>query len=198
MKEKEAAELKFLKAQLQPHFLFNTLNNLYYLCLNRSEMAPEVVLKLSSLLDYVLHCGSYEMEDLSTEWAKLQDYCYLESLRYKDRLDLRVEKDGEMINQKIPSLLLITLAENCFKHGAMTQLNEIDIHIKLWVNGHQIKVLFKNKMKDEKTSGNSRISSGIGLANTKKQLDHYYGSNYLMEVRVVDRYYHVELNLPKT
>lgn len=195
MKEKETAELKFLKTQLQPHFLFNTLNNLYYLTLHKSDQAPEVVMKLSHLLDYVLNSSKNELELLATEWEKLQDYCYLESLRYADRLAMTLQKNDILPTAKIPPLMLITLAENCFKHGVMPTTELAFIRIELSAIGSHHQVIFENSLTQKQQS--TAKSFEIGLNNMRQQLRHYYGENYSLSSKASESKFSIELSWPQ-
>jgi len=116
--EKLEAELKFLKSQIHPHFLFNTLNNLYALTLIKSEKTPDVVLKLSGLLDYMLYNSNDEFVSLEKEIEILESYLELEKLRYDKRLDLKYHLEGNIKNKQIAPLILLPFLENSFKHGA--------------------------------------------------------------------------------
>lgn len=197
MKEKRTTELKFLQTQLQPHFLFNTLNNLYYLCMQKSDQAPEVVLKLSHLLDYVLSAGRSELVLLEDEWLQLTDYCYLEGMRYADRLDIKLESKGEYEGDLIPPLLLITLAENCFKHGVMNAVEQASIFIRLSVGTDFICLDFANSISQTYKPSHITRSMGIGLDNLRKQLSYHYHDRYLLEVTDKKHVFKVNLKIPK-
>ena len=110
-------ELNFLKTQINPHFFFNTLNNLYSLALNRSEQTPDVILKLSHLMSYMLYESNEARVSLEKEVNYLQDYVDLEKLRFGQRLTIRFEIEGNMEGVLIPPMILILFVENCFKHG---------------------------------------------------------------------------------
>ena len=131
-KQQIALELNFLKAQVHPHFFFNTLNNLYSLTLQRSSLAPEVVLKLSSLMSYMLYESSAPFVPLDKELANLGDYIALEQLRFGSRLSLTFEKKGLPAESlRIPPLILLTFVENSFKHGIGQTIGEGRIDISL-------------------------------------------------------------------
>jgi len=123
-KEKLEAELKFLKAQINPHFLFNTLNNLYALTLKKSNKAPEIVLKLSSLLDYMLYECNAPFVSLDKEIQLIKNYISLEKLRYGNRLKIDFTVEGNTSEKQIAPMLILPLVENCFKHGASIRSEE--------------------------------------------------------------------------
>ena len=137
MKEKEKqyleTELNFLKAQIQPHFFFNTLNNLYSLTLKKSDQAPEIVLKLSALMSYMLYESNTSKVSLSKEITYLQNYLDLEKLRFGQRLVVIFEMEGPIEEVSIPPMILILFLENSFKHGVKNNLNKIRIDISLKV-----------------------------------------------------------------
>jgi sensor histidine kinase YesM len=122
--EKLRAELNFLKTQIHPHFLFNTLNNLYALTLKKSDRAPETVLKLSELINYMLYeCVSDEVQ-LTKEMKFIRNYIDIEKMRYGDKLDVDLRVSGEVNERKIAPLILLPFVENCFKHGASEELQQ--------------------------------------------------------------------------
>ncbi|MFD2567628.1 sensor histidine kinase [Pseudotenacibaculum haliotis] len=178
-KEKANTELKFLKAQTNPHFLFNTLNNLYALTLQQSKEAPEVVLKLSGMLDYMLYqCKDPEVP-IQKEIDLIQDYIDLESLRYGDKLSLRFTHDLHAPDVMIAPLILISFVENAFKHGASNNLTNSTITIDLTTTKDELcfkvfNTLPKNRLKDS----NNESRSGIGYSNSQRQLELNYKNNY--------------------
>ncbi|MEJ0055443.1 MAG: histidine kinase [Bacteroidota bacterium] len=138
-KEKLKAELDVLKGQLHPHFLFNTLNNLYSLILQKSKDAPEVVLRLSELLRYMLTESSKNKISLTQEIAILNDYIALEQIRFGNRLDLTVNFYGNMENKMIAPLLLLPFAENAFKHGANEMLDQPWVSLDIFLDNNTLK-----------------------------------------------------------
>ncbi|OUS02963.1 hypothetical protein A9Q86_02025 [Flavobacteriales bacterium 33_180_T64] len=178
-KEKANTELKFLKAQTNPHFLFNTLNNLYSLTLEQSEKAPEVVLKLSGMLDYMLYrCKDAEVP-LKNEIALIQDYIDLESLRYGKKLTLDFTYHLHDLNVKIAPLILISFVENAFKHGASINRKESVIKIELTTNDDQLCFKVFNTLPVRKQSDTENEShSGIGYSNSQRQLELNYKNKY--------------------
>nr|NQU89134.1 sensor histidine kinase [Bacteroidota bacterium] len=130
-KEKMESELKFLKSQIHPHFLFNTLNNLYALTLDKSDHAPEVVVKLSDLLSYMLYECNVSLVPLEKEVQLLHDYLGLEKIRYRNELKSQVDIFGRVNGKNIAPLLLLPFVENAFKHGLSKKINEPWINIVL-------------------------------------------------------------------
>lgn len=168
--EKLQSELNFLRAQTNPHFLFNTLNNLYHLARKRSEDTPDAILKLAELLRFMLYeCTATEIP-ISREVKVIQDYLELERLRYGERLkaDFQVEMDAD--NQLIAPLLLLPFVENAFKHGASESRGDTWVSINLQVKNGWLNLRVENP----KAASNGEIVEGIGLKNVKRQLELLY------------------------
>ena len=180
MREKIETELKFLKTQLNPHFLFNTLNNLYYLASVKSDKAPQAILSLSRVLDYVLKEGRSTFVSLERELKHLENYVALELLRYEDRVDVKVDVAGPVASHTIGPMILITLMENAFKHGVMPISGKS--WIKMAVNCDEKKVII-NISNGRKTSPNGH---GIGLNNLSNQLEHLYGNRFKLDINQED------------
>jgi len=176
MQEKAEAELKFLKTQLHPHFLFNTLNNLYYLTTEKSEKAPTAILQLSEMLDYVLQSGKAVFVPLELELKQLENYIALEMLRYEDRIEVNTTVSGKIERATIPPMVLITLIENAFKHGVMKSAGKSWITVLISSTPQQLQISIRNSRKNN-TAGN-----GIGLTNLRNQLDLLYDKNYNLSV----------------
>jgi len=181
-KEKLEAELKFLKAQLHPHFLFNTLNNLYSLTLEKSEKASEVVLKLSALLDYILYECNAEFVSMDKEMKQIKNYIELEKLRYGDRLNVEMLFDGEETNHMIPPMLLMTLVENSFKHGAAQSTSKPWIKIKIRIDEKQLFFEVGNS-KTQIIKPKKDYSGGVGLKNLQNRLQLLYGDQFDFKIR---------------
>jgi Histidine kinase len=165
--EKTQAELELLKTQLHPHFLFNTLNNLYTLILERSPRAPGMLLRLSAILSYVLNeCQAAEVL-LEKEIAFCQDYIDLEKERYGTRLDIVTQFSGEIEGRMITPMLFQPFIENAFKHGAAQQLGRVWIDIQLTV--HDGRLLFR-VVNSTDLSSRSSSSGGIGIENIRRRL----------------------------
>lgn len=174
LKLKEA-ELKFLKAQIHPHFLFNTLNNLYGLTLEKSDQAPEVVVKLSEMLDYMLYECNQELVPLVSEVKLLENYIGLEQIRYDKHLRLEFKKGQNLGRYEIAPLLLLAFIENAFKHGSSDHSEEVYIRIKLEVIEQRVEYVVENSIE---STDNNEINEGLGLKNLRKRLELIYNDRY--------------------
>ena len=175
--EKQQAELSYLKSQTNPHFLFNTLNNIYSLTLVKSDLAPEAVMRLSKILRYMLYEAAGEHISIEQELKVINDYIALEQLRYDDSLRVNFNYNIEDMKQSLPPLLLMPLVENAFKHGVSeTRVNPfVDIHLTL--QNRQLVFVIKNSI--ENISGNE-VKENIGLANLRRQLELLYSEFELL------------------
>ena len=195
-KEKANTELKFLKAQTNPHFLFNTLNNLYALTLDQSEKAPEVVLKLSDMLDYMLYQCKDDEVPLKKEITFIQDYIDLESLRYGKKLTLNFTHHLHSPDVMIAPLILISFIENAFKHGASNNINNSIIEIELTTNKKKLSFKVYNTVPtNSATIKKNESHYGIGLSNAKRQLELNYKNNYDLKSSKTDTDFKVALNI---
>jgi two-component system, LytTR family, sensor kinase len=185
-------ELNFLKTQIHPHFFFNTLNNLYSLTLKKSDQAPEVVLKLSALMSYMLYESNTAKVSLNKEISYLQNYLDLEKLRFGQRIYIVFEIEGQIEDVTIPPMLLILFIENSFKHGIKNNVNKIRIDISLKVEGGWLFFMVKNPLGDRPVSRNA----GIGLKNAARRLDLLYGSQYQLDLSEKDNEFTVSLKIP--
>ena len=197
MREREKqyleTELNFLKSQIQPHFFFNTLNNLYSLTLKKSDQAPEVVLKLSELMSYMLYESNTDFVPLNKEIAYLQNYMDLEQLRFGKRMEVVFDIDENTDDIKIPPMILILFVENSFKHGAKNNLNKIIIRADIKTeNGF----LFFNIDNPSKKDIPATASAGIGLKNVKRRLDLLYGDKYQLGMTEKEGRFIVTLKIP--
>ncbi|MCD0470858.1 sensor histidine kinase [Flavobacterium sp. JAS] len=192
--EKKSMELKVLKNQLNPHFLFNTLNNLYTLTLKKDDKAPEVIAKLSEILDFVLYRCNEDYVSIEKEIALIENYIALEKLRYSEnRLNILFTKHIQY-NHKISPLIVLTFIENAFKHGVINETEKAIIRLHLESKKQQIIFSIENtKPKNEF----SRISdkSKIGLENVRKQLDLLYPKKHQLEIEETQYNYTVKLYL---
>lgn len=194
-KEKVTNELKFLKTQIQPHFLFNTLNNLYGLTLIKSDLAPEIVLKLSELLDFILYQSDEPTISIQKEIELVQGFIDLESLRYGDRLDLVFEHTVDNSNIQIAPLVLLPIIENAFKHGSSGNPDTAKIHITLSVIDMALNFEVHNTKPKIHVVGVDPNKSGIGTINLKRQLElNYPNKNQLKVEDSLDSYF-VKLHL---
>jgi LytS/YehU family sensor histidine kinase len=170
--EKQQAELNYLKSQTNPHFLFNTLNNIYSLARDKSDLAPESILRLSKILRFMLYETGGEYIAIEQELKIISDYIALEKLRYDESLRINFNNDIEDMKQSLPPLLLIPLVENAFKHGVSETRNQpfVDIHLSV----QQRKLTFVVKNSAEEFSGDRSVKENIGLSNLRRQLELLY------------------------
>ena len=170
--EKQAAELNYLRSQTNPHFLFNTLNNIYSLARDKSDLAPESILRLSKILRFMLYETGGEYISLEQEMKIIDDYIALEKLRYDESLRVNFDHDIEDMKQALPPLLLIPLVENAFKHGVSETRNRPFVDIHLSVNKRQLAFVVKNSA--EVIPGGIVVKENIGLSNLRRQLELLY------------------------
>lgn len=194
-KEKLIAELNFMKAQIHPHFLFNTLNNLYVLTLQKSEKASETVLKLSEMLDYMLYKCNENMVTIAEEIQLIQNYIDLEQLRYGNRLELVFNKNIDYPQTQIAPLILVSLIENAFKHGASGSVIIPKIKIEIVVENEQLLFSIYNTKPTHVQKDTTNFKKGIGLVNTKTQLQLIYPNEHSIEIIEDKTSYNVKLQI---
>ncbi len=170
--EKQEAELSYLKSQTNPHFLFNTLNNIYSLARDKSDLAPESILRLSGILRFMLYETGGEYISIEQELKIINDYIELEKLRYDDSLNIIFKYKIEDIKQQLPPLLLIPLVENAFKHGVSETREKPFVDIYLSSDKKQLEFIVKNSV--EGPSGEGNVKESIGLSNIRRQLELLY------------------------
>ncbi len=192
--EKVAAELSFLKSQVHPHFLFNTLNNLYALTLIKSDKTPDIVLKLSDLLDYMIYNSNEEFVSLSKELEILKSYIELEKMRYNERLDLQFEIEGDVNGFRIAPLILLPFIENSFKHGASNDRINPAIRIKLQIEREYMILNVLNSVPTDKIEDDS-VAQGIGLKNVKRRLELIYPNEHDLKIVQGDKQFEVSLKI---
>lgn len=171
VRDKLSTELQFLKNQLNPHFLFNTINNIYALTRKKSDKAPEIVMRLSELLSFMLYESSKETISIEREVKLLEDYISLEQIRYADELSVVFNKEIDDASRQIAPLILLPLVENAFKHGASENHFDSFVHIHLTLKAHELLFTVENSF--EETPKKSK-SNNIGLHNTSRQLELIY------------------------
>ncbi len=176
-REKAEAELNFLKSQINPHFLFNTLNNIYGLSLKSSEQVPHIILKLSAILSTILYDCNVERISIEKEVKLISNYIDLESLRYGKRLDLNRRIRLENKNKEIAPMLLLPLIENAFKHGAGSQINNVWLDISLISNSKTLSLTIKNGINKQQKKTIQKY--GIGIENVKKRLNLLYPDKHI-------------------
>lgn len=178
MLEKTEGELRFLKAQLNPHFLFNTLNNLYYLTTQKSDLAPKAILQLSEILDYVLYTGKKTFVPFEQEWHHMENYIALERLHYEDRLNIDTSIKGDIKPCMISPMILITLVENAFKHGVMKSKDKSWVRIEAEFRDQNLYIVMQNSTRKETNS-----QCGIGLQNLRGQLNLLYRDRHELVIK---------------
>jgi hypothetical protein len=190
-KENLEQQLEYLKYQINPHFLMNTLNNIHALVDIDPEKSKQTILELSKMMRFVLYEGNKQVVPLDREIAFLQNYIQLMKLRYTDKVKITVDVPKSLPNKEVPPLMFITFVENAFKHGvSYRQASFIDIAISIGED----KLVFDCR--------NSRIPKeddkhgGVGLANVKKRLELIYGNRYTLDIKDEQDTYTVKLSLP--
>jgi hypothetical protein len=179
-KEKLKAELQSLKAQIHPHFLFNTLNNIYSVTQDTSPEASDMILRLSTLLRYILYeCNKPEIK-LTQEFKIINDYVSLESIRYSKNLDIKIKLPENTGGLLIAPLLLVPLIENCFKHGASKMVDNSWINIQADVKENILNIKLMNSKPDHVPP--DKVYPGIGLSNVRKRLELLYPGKYDLKV----------------
>ena len=186
-------ELEFLKTQIQPHFFFNTLNNLYALTLEKSKKAPDVVLKLSEIMEYILYEAKEPKIGLFNEVKYIQNYIDLEKLRYGDRVEVDISIQGDIESYSVPPLLFLPFIENCFKHGTKDNNNmKVSISFEKTEDNYlNFSVInnynqFTNKIKNH----------GIGNKNVERRLELLFKDDFVLNTNTKKQNYIVELRIP--
>ncbi len=190
--EKQEAELNYLKSQTNPHFLFNTLNNIYSLARDKSDLAPESILRLSKILRFMLYETGGAYIAIEHELKIISDYIALEKLRYDDSLRINFNYNIEDMKQALPPLLLIPLVENAFKHGVSETRNQPFVDIHLSVNDRLLVFVVKNST--EKFSEDQNVKENIGLSNLRRQLELLY-TDYNLSVEQVESVFTATLKI---
>lgn len=180
-KENTETQLQLLTAQVHPHFLFNTLNNIYSKAQTESPGTASMIMELSHILRYVLDEGRVAKVPLEHELQMVRDYINLEKMRYDEKLDLHLSLPSDTDNLYIAPLLLLPFVENCFKHGASKMLRNPWISVKMELQGDSLIVKIINGRKDQ-VDGNSGYRRGTGIQNVKQRLDLLYRDKYELEI----------------
>jgi LytS/YehU family sensor histidine kinase len=194
--EKLVAELNYLKAQINPHFLFNTLHNLNYLVYSGSKNATEVIIKLSNIMRYMIYDANKEKVALKKEIAYMNDYIHLESIRLNQKFHLDFMVNGAVDQIEIAPLVMLTFLENAFKHGVSDQEENCWIKVDLRTSEKTIEYEVSNKKL--KIPPIRNLKSGFGLENVKKRLELSYPGKYVLNIQGDDSVYKVHLTLQLT
>jgi sensor histidine kinase YesM len=177
--EKLTAELNYLKAQINPHFLFNTLHNLNYLVYSGAKNATDVIIKLSNIMRYMIYDANKERVPLIRELDYIKDYIHLESIRLNNSFELKFDTEGDLNQKEIAPLIFIPLIENAFKHGVKDSEQNCWVHVKVKATDSSVIVEVANRKLNDK---NSNGSSGFGLDNLHKRLSLSYTNTHRLEV----------------
>lgn len=193
IREKLQSELSFLRAQTNPHFLFNTLNNLFVLARKKSDKTADAIMMLSKIMRFVLYECRQPRIAVSDEARVIQDYIELEKLRYNKRLTVDYQEDTDNPHASIAPLLLLPFVENSFKHGASGTTGDVIISIQIFLRNNQLTFMVKNTVDSDVDSNG--ISGGIGLRNVQRQLDLLYAGHYNLHTGRENGFFIAELQL---
>lgn len=189
MQQTKEAELAFLRSQISPHFLFNSLNNIYALSYKKSDKTPEAILKLSELIRYIL----YEKKErvlLSKEWDYVSHYISLQQLRYEYLLPINITSNSDFTGVQIPPYLLIPFVENAFKHGDFSDPS-VPMNISIEVQAKNLNLLLSNKIAQQQKSK----EGGIGLENVQRRLALLYPHQHSLDIKEQDGTFEIRLNI---
>ena len=192
--ERSEAELQFLKAQINPHFLFNTLNNIYALAVTGSPKTADMVLRLSELLRYVIYDGAKDSVSLEKEVRHLEEFINLFKMRMEQEVNLTFTYSGEMAGKKVEPLMLMPLVENCFKHCDFDLNEDAYAHIELRVEDDHLWFKARNSV-DRQHEQKDKVG-GVGLSNMRKRLRLKYPDAHVFEVVEGEAMFEVKLKLP--
>lgn len=191
-KENIKAELNYLKARVHPHFLFNTLNNLYSLIKLQDNKAETVVLKLSELMRYMLNDANKDYIPLTKEIQFLNNYIELEKIRFDEKYDISFSVYGETEGKTIAPMIFLSFFENAFKHGLSNELKCGWITFEIKITGNHLILNIENSIIEGYVPA---VKNGFGLINVRKRLDLIYGKNYNLEINSFNDYFSVKLDI---
>lgn len=186
-------ELKYLRTQIQPHFFFNTLNNLYALTLKKSDNAPRLVLKLSDMMQYILYEVDASKVSLLQEINHINNFLDIEHLRFPDRIETEMDITGDIDDIEVPPLLFLSFIENCFKHGLIEE-QKIMIRMSFEVTNNKY-LVFKLSNNFDPTK-HEESKHGIGLKNAERRLQLLFGNNFDLYANTIDDMYNLFLKIP--
>ena len=188
-KEKITAEIQLLKAQVHPHFLFNTLNNIYSFSLEGSPKTPGLILKLSSLLSYMLYDCKADEVLLEKETSIMKDYIDLEKERYGNRIEISWSVEGDTRKEYIAPLLMLPFLENAFKHGTSEQIDKPWLNVDIAVRQHVLRC----KIANSKNEFVPHSKNGIGIENVRKRLNFLYPEKHELKMSDEGNFFVVSL-----
>ncbi|MEM9618399.1 MAG: histidine kinase [Pseudomonadota bacterium] len=190
------AELQYLKGQINPHVLFNALNNIYSHALHKSDETPELILKLADMLRYMIYDCAGDEVALEREVAFLSDYVDVQKLALDGRGVVSFECDGALEGKKIAPFLLIPFVENCFKHSLDTQVDSIGIDINLRTKDGRLHLNCSNTFDPDARKTHDNATIGIGLTNVRRRLQLLFGEDFILETAPSDVTFHASLQVP--
>jgi sensor histidine kinase YesM len=190
--EKLHTELSFLKSQVNPHFFFNTLNNIYSLAIVRSEKTAPAVMKLSSIMRYILTETQRDMVPLRNEVDFINNFIELQQVRLTDKVTVHFSAEGDIDNLLVAPLLFIPFVENAFKYGVSTKESST---ITIKISTHENKILFFAKNYRVASENNLMENTGIGINNVKRRLELMYPGKHQLTHKIEDNYYTVHLEI---
>ena len=195
LQRSQEAQILYLKSQVNPHFLFNTLNNLYGLTWSKSDLAPQMVLELSNTMRYLIYETEQKLVPVKKELDFIRNYLDLEKKRisYPENIRFSVNVTGQ--TGFIPPLLLLPFVENCFKHGTIGRKDEGWIELDIWDDKGRFFFVCKNSYREDKKAGQMK-GAGLGLVNVRKRLELIFGENYELEIVKEENEYMVSLRFP--
>lgn len=189
-KEQNETELRHLKNQLNPHFLFNTLNNLYGLAVGKSDKLPPLMIQLSELLRYSVYETEHKFVPLEKELTYMENYIKLEEIRLNEDVHINFNQSGDFTGKQIAPLVLIVFIENSFKHYSHKMNQDGYINIKLEIQNNKLLLNVKNSL-DSSLYDDVKCKKGIGLINVQKRLDMLYPNNYKLKLNHKPDFYEV-------
>ena len=189
------SELKFLKSQINPHFFFNTLNNLYALTLKKSDLAPEIVLRLSEMMRYMLYESNEKKVRLEKEINYIKNYLELEKLRQGGKFSINFKLSGDLSDQEIAPLIFSPFLENSFKHGLDNQIKSGFVNIDLILEKDKVHMEIENSKPPTIPVKRKRKSGGIGLENVKRRLQLLYPKKHELDILDKPNSFRVLLNI---
>ena len=187
-RERSDSELRFLRAQINPHLLFNILNNVYSYALERSDRAPPLILRLSGVLRYMLYEAGDEMVSLRRELDYIRDYFELQQLATEGRGEVRLTIAGDPAHYGIAPLLLVVFIENCFKHAVETA-GPVTVHVAISIKNGNLMLDAENNLPDPTAPPSDTKLGGIGLENVRRRLELLYPGRFKLEAGTLKSYF---------
>jgi LytS/YehU family sensor histidine kinase len=192
--EKTLAELKALKSQINPHFLFNSLNNIYSLSRKNSPLVPAKIIQLSDLMRHILYESDVEAIPLEKEIEMVKNYVELQNLRATEKDQIKMNIEGDIKYRKIAPLVFLPFVENSFKHGLKGGANQLFVNIQIKVFTNRLTFEIENSKGNSPQFENEKYR-GIGIENVKKRLELIYGDGYSLKITENDKTFKVNLQI---